>query len=237
MPSNRAPETLERRSFVSRLGAGLAAFSGAFVGLSSHAGAQSPAQDGRWQPARHAIDNWLEEIPGQHRIFFDATSTGGAGFAITFASNYYIGSRNGYELQPAGVAVVLCYRHLATPFAYSDAVWAKYGAVFSARIQFVDPKTNAAPVINVYESREYGMTLPNRGTTLSSLMQGGAHIAVCDLATRAYAGLAATQMGLRQDDVYREFVASAVKNSHFVPAGVVALNHAQERGYSIAHVG
>jgi hypothetical protein len=228
---------VERRSFLTRLGAGLAALGGAIAGGPVAAAAQSPPQDARWAPARHPQDDWLEQIPGRHRIFFDATSPLGAGEAITFAGNYHAGNRAGYELGTGDLAVVLCYRHWATPFAWSDAVWAKYGAVFSDRTKFVDPKTNVAPVLNVYQSRDYGMALPNRGTTLSAMVERGVHVAVCDMATRAFAGMAAQRLSLQTDDVYREFVASAVANAHFVPAGIVTLSRAQERGYSVAHIG
>jgi hypothetical protein len=228
---------VERRSFLTRFGAGLAALGGAIAGGPALAAAQSAGQGSQWTPARHPQDDWLEQIPGRHRIFFDATSPNGAGEAITFASNYHAGNRSGYQLGTGDLAVVLCYRHGATPFAWSDAVWARYGAVFSDRTKFVDPKTSAAPVINVYQSRDYGMLLPNRGTTLSAMVERGVHVAVCDMATRAYAGLVAQRMNLQADDVYREFVEGAVSNAHFVPAGIVTLSRAQERGYSVAHIG
>ncbi|MDZ7630186.1 MAG: hypothetical protein U5K74_02210 [Gemmatimonadaceae bacterium] len=99
---------------------------------------------------------------------------------------------------------MICLRHYATPFAFSDAVWAKYGALFSERIKFTDPKTNAAPVINVYQTTGYGMLLSNRETTLDAMIRRGTHFAVCDMATRALAGLAAGRMQLKSTDVYDE---------------------------------
>jgi hypothetical protein len=235
MPDDRTP--VVRRSFLSRLSAGIAGFGASFFAAGGAAAASPPPTQGTWAPARHQQDEWLDQIPGQHRIFFDATSPTGAGEAITFANNYHSANRSGYGLQPADLCVVLCMRHWATPFAYADAVWAKYGAIFSERIHFVDPKTHAPPSVNVYEARDYGMALPNRGLTLSALVQRGAHVAVCDMATRVFAGLVASRIGLASDAVYREFVDGAVANAHFVPAGIVALNRAQERGYTVAHIG
>lgn len=170
-------------------------------------------------------------------MFFDATSAAGAGDAITFASNFFVASKAGYGLDDADSAVVICLRHFATPFAYSDAMWAKYGAVIGERIKFVDPRTNVAPVINVYQTLGYGTLLTNRETTFAAMVQRGTHFAVCDMATRAFAGLVAGKMQLKVADVYEELKASALPNSHFIAAGIVAVNRAQERGYTIQHIG
>ena len=39
------------------------------------------------------------------------------------------------------------------------------------------------------------------------------------------------------DDIYKELAANLLANSHLVPAGIVAVNRAQERGYTFAYVG
>jgi intracellular sulfur oxidation DsrE/DsrF family protein len=39
-------------------------------------------------------------------------------------------------------------------------------------------------------------------------------------------------MGGKPDEVYATMAANRVDNSRFVPAGIVAVNRAQERGYS-----
>jgi len=47
----------------------------------------------------------------------------------------------------------------------------------------------------------------------------------------------AESTGGKADDVYKELADHLVQNSHLVPAGIVAVNRAQERGYSLAYVG
>ena len=37
------------------------------------------------------------------------------------------------------------------------------------------------------------------------------------------------------DTIYNELAANLIPNSHLVPAGIVAVNRAQERGYSAVH--
>ncbi|HEX4935923.1 MAG TPA: hypothetical protein VFV33_22235 [Gemmatimonadaceae bacterium] len=194
-------------------------------------------QEGGYRPARHAQDDWLDQVPGVHRFFFDATSPTGVGDAITFASNYYVASKSGYGLEAKDLAVVICLRHWATPFAFSDAMWEKYGAAIAERIKFADPKTKAAPTANVYQADDYGMLLGNRGTTLDAMVKRGTHFAICDMATRAFAGIAAAKGGGKAEDIYQELRANTVANAHYMAAGIVAVNRAQERGYSLQYIG
>jgi len=235
---NDVPSML-RRSFLSRFGAGMAAFGSAFAAGAAPLGATEPARAPRddWRPARHAQDDWLEQIPGKHRFFFDATSPNGAGEAITFATNYYNASKSGYGLENGDHAVVICLRHWATPFAFTDVIWSKYGAPLSERIRFTDPKSQQPPTTNVYQASGYGMQLSSRGTTLDAMIARGTHFAVCDAATRAFAGIVAGKLSLQADDVYREMRANPIGNAHFMAAGIVAVNRAQERGYSIQYIG
>ncbi|MEP7346091.1 MAG: hypothetical protein ABI877_12520 [Gemmatimonadaceae bacterium] len=229
MPNEMEP--LPRRSFVGRLASAMAAFGSTFA--ASDLGAQPATAGDRWEAERHPQDDWLDRIPGKHRYFFDTSSANGAGEAITFASNYFAGNKSGYGLEPPDLAVVICLRHSSTPLAYTDEVWAKYGAIFADRMKFNDPKTNAPPTVNVYQQSGYGTALPNRGTTFDMLVERGVHFAVCDMATRAYAGIVAGKLSLVSDAVYEELKTHNVGNCHFVPAGIIAVNRAQERGYSI----
>lgn len=218
-----------RRSFVSTLGA-------LFGTLGLSAPAQASQVQGKWTPERHPEDDWFDTLPGKHRFFYDTTTAEGAGEAITFASNFYAANKSGYNLGDADLAVVICLRHWSTPFAWTDDMWAKYGAPLSERIKFVDPKTQKAPTTNVYQHVGYGMDLPNRGTTLDMMVKRGVHFAVCDMATRAYAGLIAQAVGSKVADVYPELKANSIANCHYVAAGIVAVNRAQERGYALVQM-
>ena len=52
------------------------------------------------------------------------------------------------------------------------------------------------------------------------------------MATRGIAGALADVAGGNADAIYNELVANIVTNARMVPAGIVAVNRAQERGYS-----
>ena len=215
-----------RRSLVTGLGAAVA------VGVATtSASAQAPA--GAFQPARHTQDAWFNTIRGRHRNFIDAATANGAGEAVLYANNLFVANKSGYSLQESDVAVVVCLRHFATAFAFKDNIWGKYGKALSSLIQFTDPKTKQAPTTNLLNSADYGMTLPNLGNTIDSIVQRGAHFAVCNMATTFMAGQIAMSVNGDSDAIYKELVANTIANSHMVSAGVVAVNRAQEYGYTM----
>jgi hypothetical protein len=87
--------SVARRSFLSRMGGGIAALGAAWGGGSTAAHAQTPAptsapaSDGRWQPVRHAVDDWLDQLPGKHRLAFDTMTPDRLEDALQFAGNFY----------------------------------------------------------------------------------------------------------------------------------------------------
>jgi len=231
-----------RRSFLSRLGAGLTAFGAAwaipapaFASPLARA-AQTPSSGG-WQPARHAEDDWFDAIPGKHRTILDAVSAQGVGDALHFASNIYETSASGYRLQNTDLAVIICLRHAATPFGFNDAMWAKFGALISPRAKFTDPKSHGPATVNVFNSTEYRGLLSNGAATIDALIAQGIHFAVCAHATHGYAsGLAPKNEG-NVEATYKELTSNLIGNARMVPSGIVAVGHAQERGYAYAYCG
>jgi len=213
-----------RRSLLSGVGAAIAAIA---LGP-KQAAAQSPA--GGFQPARHEQDEWMTRLPGKHRTIIDCATVSGAGEGILYANNLYIGNRNGYQLNESDVAVVVCLRHVATVFAYNDAMWGKYGQAMSS---FVDPKTKQAPATNLLNSSDYGRALPNNGISIPSVVKRGTHFAVCEMATRRIAGQVASAVKADPQELFKELSENLIPNGHLVAAGVVAVNRAQEYGYTL----
>jgi len=218
-----------RRSLISGLGA---AAVGVAFGSKSLA-AQTTGAGGRFQPSRHQQDAWLDAVAGKHRTFIDASTPRGAGEAILYANNLYEANKAGYSLGEPDIVVVACMRHFATPFAYNDAIWKKYGKTLSMMIEFTDPKTKQAPAANLLNSGAYGMALPSLGNTIDSVVKRGTRFAVCDMATHFFATQLAMATNGNGDAVYKELVANLVPNSHMVAAGVVAVNRAQEYGFTL----
>jgi hypothetical protein len=226
-----------RRSFLTRLGVALSTVGMALTASESAPEAQAATGSAGWQPRRHPQDDWMDHVPGSHRLVFDSTSPDGIGTAIWYANNFYLANQSGYELGNADLAVIIVLRHGSTAFAFTDAMWAKYGQQLAQRINFDDPKTKQRPSINVYNSTAHGALLPSGGITLDSLAKRGVHFAVCQIATRRLAGVIATATGDTPDAVYNELAGHMVPNSHMAAAGIVALSRAQERGYTFADAG
>lgn len=234
---NMAKErSVARRAFLAKAGVGAAV--GAAFGRASNAFAQTASPAGAaFQPVRHPEDDWLDQLPGKHRLFFDSTTAGGFGEAISYANNFFQGNKNGYGLDAKELAVIVSARHWATAFLYTDEMWAKYGKPLADRAEFTDPKTKTAPNINVYRASGYGSALSSLGITLDALVGQGVHFAACQLSTRANASAIARQTGGNANEIYNELAAHLVPNARLVPAGIVAVNRAQERGYSLSYAG
>jgi hypothetical protein len=181
-----------------------------------------------FQPARHAIDEWFDKLPGTHRVILDATSVEGTSEGIGYSNNVFNASRTGYQLEDADLALVLVLRHAATAFAFNNAMWAKYGKQLADGVGYKDPASTEPPKLNPRNSGER--------PALDRLAARGAHFAVCGLSTRRLAGLIAGQGG-DTDAVVKELSANTIPNAHIMPAGVVAVQRAQEYGYSLIHVG
>src|SRR5476651_2661627 len=110
-----------RRSFLTRFGIAAAAFS--VGGATASAGRPQNAATGPWQPARETRDDWFDQVPGKHRIFFDVLTVQGTSDAQGFTGNYFDANKSGYGLDATDVAVVICLRHMSTPLAFGDAFW------------------------------------------------------------------------------------------------------------------
>ncbi len=190
----------------------------------------------RFEPARHALDAWFDELPGTHRVFIDSDTASGGAAALGYANNLYIARESAYAGEPADFAIVVCFRHFSTPFGYDDAMWAKYGEIFQSLIKLPDPQSSGAPKINPLNSAEQ-KGLDNRGITIDALAAKGTQYAICNMATQFVASVVAQRTGQKADEVHDELVAHAVGSSRFVSAGVVALTRAQEYGYSLLVAG
>ena len=169
------------------------------------------APAGRFEPARHDKDDWMDQIPGKHRLVIDTTSPDGFRDGVLFASNFLLANRNDYGLQNQDMAVIVVARHLSTEFGFNDTMWAKYGAALQAK---EPPKANP------------------HAASLAPLVTQGVQFAVCYMATHRLAGTIAGKVNGNADAIFAEISANLVSNGRMVSAGIVAVNRAQERGFS-----
>ena len=203
-----AERSSERRSFLTRFNAGAASIAALAMGGLAMAQVKS-APAGRFEPARHDKDDWLDQISGKHRLLVDTTSPDAFRDGLLFASNFILANRNDYGLQNQDVAVILVARHLSTEFGFNDGMWAKYGASLAGQA-----KSNP------------------HAASLAPLATQGVQFAVCAMATRRLAGTIAKAVNGNADAIFAELSANLVPNGRMVPAGIIAVNRAQERGYT-----
>jgi intracellular sulfur oxidation DsrE/DsrF family protein len=210
----------ERRSFLTRIQTGTASIAAlAFGGIAMAQVKSAPA--GRWEPARHDKDDWMDALPGKHRLLFDTTTPAGFRNALLFANNFILANRDGYGLQNQDLAIIIVVRHISTGYGFNNQMWAKYGASLAGEAPSAD-----AP------SKEPLKANPS-AATLVSLSNQGVQFAVCSMASRRIAGMIATAAGITADAAFAELSSNLVSNARLVPAGIVAVNRAQERGYSL----
>jgi intracellular sulfur oxidation DsrE/DsrF family protein len=207
-----------RRSLLNGIGA--AALAGVALAGTQVASAQENPR--RSEPRAHALDAWMDAIPGDHRVFIDTDNTAGGTNALRYASNILNAHVNAYEGKEQDMAMIICYRHASTPLGFNDAMWEKYGSIFSS---FGRPPGQEVetPVKNP------------QADNIAAAVARGIHFAICNSATTMFSGLIARQTEQEAAAVLAELVANIISNGHMVPAGVMAITRAQEHGYSFMY--
>ena len=205
-----------RRAIIAGLGAVAAA--GALGARSAEA--QAAASDA-FTPMLHLQDEWMSAMKGKHRIVLDVTTPAGVPDAIRFAGNLLTGHKNGWGVEESDVAVLVCFRHRGTPFGYTDVIWSKYGKT-------IDPKATPPPEGNPYNSGEHPQ--------LAALARRGVQFMVCGTASRGLADRIAGRGG-DVEAILAEMGGNLITSARIVPAGVVAVVHAQERRFALVSVG
>jgi hypothetical protein len=190
-----------------------------------------------WSPAMEPQDNWLDDTPARHRQVFDTISAEGVARALTFTHTFYAANKEAYGIEPRGLAVVMILRAGSTGFGFNDTIWSKYGAGLAKRYKVTDPVTKSEPAINIYNAADRAAMLPTNGLTFEALARMGGRFAICSVASRKLAAALAMDMGGSADAIYAEMVANMIANARMAPAGIVAVNRAQEHHYALCYAG
>lgn len=224
------------------IGAGvMLAGAGMAAACSSGARGATPA-GAAWQPAAETLDSWLDKPGTRHRMVFDSVSGDGGRDALGYANNFIHVNQADYGLTPEQIAVVVVFRHGSTPYGYADPMWAKYGKKFADAMKLTDDMAKRAESVNPMLAKAAGGDPPPKGMewiadfTLSDLAPKGVRFAVCGLATRVIAGMLAGKDG-DAAAIEAELKSNLAPGALIVPAGISAVNRAQEHGYSFAFTG
>jgi len=215
-------DRIARRAILASLGVGATV-------VAASAGTAGTEDTPHWRATLDPLDAWME-LPGQHRFMFDSISPKGGGHALFFARNFFTANKEGYGLAPSALAVIIVLRAEATSIGYNDSIWKKYGKELSKILEL-----DKVHMANPYSATGNGAA--KRGVTFSDLAADGVHFAVCGMATKGLSGILAKQTHGNAEDIHKEIAANLIPNGHLVPAGIAAVNRAQERGYAFAFAG
>jgi hypothetical protein len=222
--------TSDKRAFFRNLLAGAGAVTAGLVGRASAAQPEAG-------PVSEPQDRWLDEGGRRHRQVFDTISSDGVARALTFTHTFYAANKDGYGIEARDLGVVMILRAGSTGFGFNDRIWAKYSAALAKRYKLLDPVTKSAAVVNIYNAADKAASLPTNGLTLEALGRMGGRFAVCSVASQKLAAALAEDTGGDRDAIYAEFQANLVANARMVPAGIIAVNRAQEHGYALCYTG
>jgi intracellular sulfur oxidation DsrE/DsrF family protein len=232
MESNGSNNNNARRQFLGTIASGVAA-----LGLSTIVSPLAAQAENHFSNGGNDPDEWFKQIKGKHRIVFDVPQSNEifpfAWPRIFLATN----AATGTPEKDCSVVVVL--RHLAIPYAMEDRLWAKYnfGEVFKAN----DPKTNKPSTRNPFWKPAQGaFKVPGLGVVpigINELQESGVLFCACDMALTVYSAAVAEKMGLDPAEVKKDWVSGVLPGVQVMPAGIWALNRAQEKGCSYIFAG
>ena len=211
-----------RRDFIGKLAVGSAALTAACA-----QGAAPPAA-----PAGDAMDTWFASMNHTYKAIYDCTSPSGAADGVLFASNLLHFSAEKLGTKTEDNSVVVCFRHFATPYGYTDAIWQKYPGI-AQTLKANDPKTGKPATRNWLL---HDLVEEFEGANLPGLQTRGVQFAVCGAATEFIAKLLAGKTGDAKA-IEAELAAALVPNAKMAPAGVVAVQRAQKAGFAYTYAG
>jgi hypothetical protein len=209
-------------------------FLGLAAALTAGLGAALPVTGAVAATETNATDftRWLDSIPGKQRALLDVREPNG-GLAFAWAWVFLFTAPQAYGISESDAGVVIVLRHSGIPIALEDSAWKKYKLGEFFKID--DPETKAPAVRNPYYARMYEPLLPDMA--MQKLIDRGVKVAACDMAIHFYTGLIAQQMGLKHEDVKKDWNAAVLPGVAHAPSGVVACQGAVSRGCAYLFAG
>jgi hypothetical protein len=238
-PEAPLPGASHRRQFLGSLATGAALFVGGDA-LSNPLAAGEPARNPRAgeapdaddaspQPRRDWNMSWVDRLTGAHRQVFDAPEMA-EGTILHQARTWMAGFAEVYSTADADTNAVLVIRHNAVPMAMGDVVWSRME--FGREHDLKDPATGKPaernPFTNVASDDRHSIVWPDG--TLDRLIERGAIVLVCNLATLRVVRQVATKLKVPTDEARELVFSNMVPGTILMPSGIFAVARAQEAG-------
>lgn len=207
-----------RRHFLGRSAAALAAFG---VGLPSVTRADQILTGGA---ADSDHDAWMKPLKGKHRQIFHATAA--ADSPMLMANNYLDAYAEAFSAKPGEVNAVIGVHSGALSLGFNDAAWAKYSMGKGSNV--TDPATKEPALKNIFAAGGH--------LSVEESQKRGIVFLMCNTALRLRSRGFAAERGETYEAVYEDLKASRLPGMILVPALVVAINRAQEAGFTYLRV-
>lgn len=222
-----------RRGFLGRLAAAGAALAAGGVALPRAARATTT------DDSPH--DAWLSKMNGKHKQFFDSPLPSGA-LPLVHVRNYLNAYRDAYKLAPAEVNAAYSLYFMTVPLAFNDAMWAKYP--FGERAQVIDAVNGEPAKRNVFaRSSVANGVLGVKGifpipedASIEALQARNTAFLLCNNAFNFWVGAFASAGMGPAAAIRSELEANMLPGIIIVPAMVVAINRAQDRGFTYMYL-
>jgi intracellular sulfur oxidation DsrE/DsrF family protein len=238
----------ERRSFLTKIAAGAAAFGMASIVQPLRLNAAPLASpldgariagplDGASGPLTGDADAWFARIKGKHRIVFDVPRPHEI-FPFAWPKVFLLtNAATGTPEKDNSVVVVL--RHDGIPYAFEDRLWEKYK--FGETFKIDDPKTKAPSIRNPFWKPQPGdYKVPGIGNVdigIDQLQDNGVMFCVCDMAMTVYSAVTAMNMNQDPAEVKKDWLSGLLPGVQPMPSGIWALGRAQEHGCTYCFAG
>ena len=205
------PTSHPRRHFLGRAAAALAALVTGIPEIADAAPRQSSDESDH--------DAWIKALKGKHRQFFHSMTAEET--PMRMANNFFDAYRDAFKAKDGEVNAVIGVHGAALALGFNDAAWAKYSMGKGASV--IDPTTKEPAVRNIFATGTLGV---------ETLQKRGVIFLMCNSALRARSRQVAAERGETYETVYADLSASRLPGVILVPAMVVAVNRAQEAGFT-----
>jgi len=209
--------TEPRRHFIARAAAALAAI----TGIPSLARGETLSPNVT-DDSKH--DQWIHQLKGKHRELFHTIDFNDR--AMLMASNFLSVYESDFGAKPGEANAVIGIHGPALTLGFTDAAWSKYA--LGKAINVTDPTTKEFATRNIYAR---GAEL-----TVDSLQKRGVLFIMCNHGLTLRSRAIATERGEPFETVYNDLAASRLPGIVLVPAMVIAINRAQEKGITYVRV-
>ncbi len=166
----------------------------------------------------------MRTVKGKHRQLFHTLTA--ADNAMLMANNYLDAYTQEFGAKPGEVGAVIGVHGGALALGFNDAAWAKYSMGRGSSV--TDPTTKEPAVRNIYAT---GGTL-----SIDATQKRGVVFLMCNTAMRLRSRAIAAERGETYEAVYEDLKASRLPGMILVPALAVAINRAQEAGFTYLRV-